>query len=329
MNCMRFVNLLALILLCSACLERSETEAAGYSSFVMKPGVEIRPLERTLAAKTKLDLNDGLSGPLIPLRTGYVAGHEVQYWDLGTAPTTAEPIWRFKRHDGTKVEHPPLVDSIPGDTVYSPIRILFDVYVTPRWQGEQFPSLRAVDDGVELGLLEDPIQTDLFTNCVVTIAETQLEAGDNRPPHNPTVAYYRGRSINQFCVDELTGNDGMFMSKMGSPVFGTALMLRRENQMLSLDESLFKTDLNGDGDMTDANVVFDADIGDAGYTSLWKNMDVVVSDDYVFGTLESQDSMFDKKPWGLSPKDPRVVEVKDTMTILNRPLRPVVAQVAQ
>ncbi|HKU43342.1 MAG TPA: hypothetical protein VJR89_34510, partial [Polyangiales bacterium] len=292
-------------------------------SYVLAPGVEVRPLDRTPAAKTKLDLNDGLTGPLIPLRTGYVAGHEVQYWDLGTAPTSAEPMWRFKRHDGTRVDHPPLVDSIPGDTAYSPIRILFDVFVTPRYAGERFPSLRALDDGVELGLLEDPVQTDQFTNCVVTIKDNQLEAGGDRPPHNPTPVFYRGREVNQFCVDELMGDDGMFMSKMGAPVFGNALLLRRENQMLSLDESLFKADLNGDGDMSDSNVVFDADVGDAGYTSLWKNLDVVVSDDYMFGALQSQDAMFDKKPWGLSPKDAMVVEVKDTTLIVNRPLRPV------
>src|SRR5262245_63573369 len=101
MNCMRFVISLVTVVVCSACLDRPETEPTAYSSYVLAAGVEVRPLERTPAAKMKLDLNDGLTGPLIPLRTGYVAGHEVQYWDLGQSPTTAEPMWRFKRHDGT------------------------------------------------------------------------------------------------------------------------------------------------------------------------------------------------------------------------------------
>jgi hypothetical protein len=322
---MRLANFLAIALLCSGCLERSETEPPAYSSYVLAAGVEVRPLERTQSAKMKLDLNDGLTGPLIPLRTGYVAGAEVQYWDLGTAPLTAEPMWVFKRHDaaGPALTHPPVVDSIPGDTVYSPIRIIFDVYVTALYNGQQFPSLRAIDDGVELGLLEQPVQTETFTNCVVTIKENQLEAGAGIPPHDSTPAFYRGREVNQFCVNDLMGGNGIFPTKMGAPVFGSALLLRRENQPLSLDESLFKSDLNADGDMLDSNAVYDSDVGDMTYTSLWKNLDVVVSSDYVFGHFQALDSMFDKKSWGLSAKDPAVVEYKDTALVINRPLRPV------
>jgi hypothetical protein len=321
---MRLANLFAIALICSGCLDRSETEPAGYSSYIVAAGVEVRPLERTPAAKMKLDLNDGLTGPLIPLRTGYVAGHEVQYWDLGQSPTSAEPIWVFKRRDaGPALTHPPLVDSIPGDTAYSPIRIIFEVYVTARYNGEQFPSLRALDDGVELGLLEEPVQTETFTNCVVTIKENQLEAGGGAPPHDTTPAYYRDRAINQFCVNDLMGGNGIFATKMGAPVFGNALLLRHEDQPVNLDESLFKTDFNGDADMLDSNTIFDSDVGDMAYTSLWKNLDVVVNSDYTFGHFQALESMFDKKPWGLDAKDPAVIEYKDTMLVINRPLRPV------
>jgi hypothetical protein len=323
---MRLPNFVFVIaVLCSGCLEPTAVDPAAYSSYVLAAGVEVRPLERTQSAKLKLDLNDGLSGTLQPLRTGYVAGHEVQYWDLGSSPLTAEPMWVFKRRDaGPALAHPPVIDSIPGDTVYSPIRIIFEVYVTPRYNGEQFPSLRAIDDGEELGLLEQPIQTETFTNCVVTVKETQLEAGDGLMPHESTAAFYRGRSVNQFCVNDLTGGNGIFPTRMGAPVFGNALLLRKENQPINLDEALFKSDLNTDGDMLDANAVYDSAVGDTGYTSLWKNLDVVVASDYVFGKFQSLEVMFDKKSWGLAAKDPAVIEYRDTMLVINRPLRPVV-----
>jgi hypothetical protein len=318
---MRLASFFAIALFCSGCLDRSETEPGTYSSYVLAAGVEVRPLERTQSAKMKLDLNDGLSGTLIPLRKGFVAGHEVEYWDLGSAPLTAEPIWVFKRRDGGPLTHPPVVDSIPGDTAYSPIRIIFEVYVTARYNNEQFPSLRAIDDGVELGLLEEPIQTETFTNCVVTVKETQLESGDGNPPHDSTLAFYRARSVNQFCVNDLMGGNGIFPTKMGAPVFGNALLLRRENQPISMDEGLFKSDLNADGDMLDSNAVYDSDVGEPAYTSLWKNLDVVVVSDYVFGKFQSLDAMFDKKSWGLAAKDPAVIEYKDTMLVINRPFR--------
>lgn len=320
---MQPLKVLWIALLCSACLDHSDTEAVGYSANIVDSNVPVRELERNPDAKMKLDLNDGLNG-VTPLRTGFVAGREVQYWDLGTAPTTAEPIWIFMRHlgdGGEVVEHPPLVDSIPGDMVYSPIRLIFEVYVTPKWARQKFPSLRALEDGIELGLLEEPVAKEFFTNCVVTLKDNVLE-GPNGRKFMPTEVYYRGKSLYQFCVGDLAGNSGRFPAKMGGPVFGNASLLRRENEPLGLDEGLFKADLNEDGDQLDANIVFDSSIGDSGYTSFWKNLDVVVHDDYVFGATKSQDELFKKMSWGLQAIDPPVVEYKDLGTISNRPLLP-------
>jgi hypothetical protein len=322
---MQLLKFVSIALLCSACLDRSDTEAVGYSSFVLESNVEVRALERNPDAKMKLDLNDGLPLGTVPLRTGFVAGHEVQYWDLGQSLTTAKPMWIFLRHlgDGSEqVEHPPLIDSIPGDTVYSPIRLIFEVYVTPKWALQKFPSLRALEDGVELGLLEEPVAKDVFTNCVVTLKDNILE-GPGEEKFTPTEAYYRGRSVYQFCVGDLAGNSGQFATKMGAPVFGNAFLLRRETDAMPLDEGTLKADLNGDGDQLDSNVVFDSNIGDMGYTSLWKNLDVVVDSNYKFGDAQGQDKLFMKMPWGLQGIDPPVIEYKDTTLIINRPLLPV------
>lgn len=322
---MQLFKLLSIALLCSACLDHSNTEAVGYSSFVLGSNVEVRALERNPDAKMKLDLNDGLPAGTVPLRTGYVAGHEVQYWDLGQSPTSAEPIWVFLRRLGDtseEVEHPPLIDSIPADTAYSPIRLIFEVYVTPKWARQKFPSLRALEDGVELGLLEEPVAKESFTNCVVTLKDNILQ-GPGETTFTPTEVYYRGRLVYQFCVRDLAGNSGLFATKMGAPVFGNAFVLRRETEAMPLDEATVKADLNGDGDQLDSNVVFDSSAGDMGYTSLWKNLDVVVDGNYKFGDAQGQGMLFMKMPQGLQGIDPPVIEYKDTGLILNRPLLPV------
>jgi hypothetical protein len=324
LHSMRLFKLLSIALLCSACLDRSDTEAVGYSSFVLESNVEVRPLERNMDAKLKLDANDGLNTGTIPLHTGYAGGKEVRYWDLGTSLATAEPIWIFLRHlgDGSEVvEHPPLIDSIPGDTVYSPMRYIFEVYVTPKWARQKFPSLRALEDGVELGLLEEPKAIDFFTNCVVSLKDNVLEGPEGKK-FMPTEVYYRGKSVYQFCVGDLMGNAGQFPTKMAAPVFGNAFLVRRENDVSPLDETALKTDLNGDGDMLDSNVVFDSTVGDTGYTSVWKNLDVVVDKDYEFGAAKGQEDLFKKMPWGLQANHPPVIEFKDTTTIINRPILP-------
>ena len=319
---MPLVILLSLALLSAACLSRTDTEPPGYSSFIVPAGVEVRPLERTMAAKMKLDLNDGLTSP-VPLRTGYAAGAEVRYWDLGTAPTSSEPMWVFARRNGDDamylLDHPPVIENIPGDSTYTPVRLLFDVFVTDQWAGEKFPSLRAIEDGVELGLLETPVANDLFTNCAVTLEGTEFETGPGEEPRRPTAVYYKDRVVYQFCVGDLMDGSGTFATRMGSPVYGNAYLLRHENEVPTLDEGVFKADLNGDGDQLDSNVVFDSVIGDMGYTSLWRNLDVVVAQDYPFGDLKGQDAMFDKKSWGLESKDERIIEYKDTGLIVNRP----------
>lgn len=321
---MRLFKLLIIALTCAGCLDRSDTEPVGYSSYIVPRGIEVRALERTMAAKTRLDLNDGLSGPVVELHTGYASGHEVKYWDLGQAPTSAEPMWIFLRHEGDDgvvlPDHPPLIENIPGDSSYTPVRLIFEVYVTSRYSGQKFPSLRAIEDGVELGLLEEAVASDRFTNCVVTLQDMKFEMGEGQPDRGTTPVYYRDRTVYQFCVGDLAEGTGTFQTRMGSPAYGNAYLLRRENEVPTLDEAVFKTDLNDDGDTLDSNVVFDSEPGDTGYYSLWKNLEVIVADDYEFGDFQAQDAMFEKKSWGLASRDPRVIAYKDTGLVLNRPI---------
>lgn len=308
----------------AGCLDRPDTEPIGYSSHVLDANTEVRSLERNVDAKMKLDLNDGLSSP-VPVHTGFAKGMAVQYWDLGQAPTSAEPMWIFMTAEDAEIElsaaeHPPLIDSIPGDTAYSPIRILFAVQVTAKYAGQRIPSLRALEDAIELGLVLDPVPLETFTNCVVTLTDTRFQTGEGQPELVPEPAYYRGREVHHFCVPG-SGRErrASFPLRMGNVVFGNAYNLRRENQTTVLDETSQKLKLNDDDDQLDSNVVFDVMLGEAGYTSLWKAFEVVVPSGYGFAQIQSFDQLFDKVEGGLDAR-PQVIEYRDTALVLNRPL---------
>lgn len=321
---------LALVCCCLvACLEQPETESVGYSTYVLAPDAEVRPLERDLDAQKKLDLNDGL-GTEVLLRTGNFDDQVAWYWDLGQAPMNAEPMWVLVEGAGRGVPlagHPPIIDSIPGDAAYSPMRIIFDVHVTEKYQGERIPSQRALEDAIELGLVRDPKLSGYFANCVVTLEAVTFELGFDMPALQPTSAYYRDLEVFQFCVrtdyEDAAAPPAEFTLKSDAVYFGNAYGLRRENTTTALDEPAAKRDLNSDDDMQDVNVVFDVRPDDDGYSSLWKGFEVVMEPNYAFGAVRSVDALFVQEPGSMSAKPP-AIEYRDTMLIWNRPIRAVV-----
>jgi hypothetical protein len=317
------------------CLDRPDVEPVGYSAYVLEPSAEVRPLERNLDASKKLDANDGLTSP-VPLRAGFVDGSRASYWDLGQSPMSAEPMWVLVDgplgHEALVDGHPPIIDSIPGDMAYSPIRIVFDVHVTDKYRGERIPSLRAIEDAVELGLLLDPEISDFFVNCAVTLQDVEFEQGSDLPNLRPTSAFYRDREVFHFCArdfDDPSSGDmtmfpmSMFPLKQDMVFFGNAYSLRRENSVALLDEVAMKRDLDADGDMLDVNVIFDSQPGMETYSSLWKSIEVVVDPSYTFGQASGFDQLFQKQPGGMAATD-LVIEYRDTTMIVNRPIRGVV-----
>ena len=319
----------AVALLAPACLKAPDDGSELYSSYIVPADAMVPKLEDDMAAKMKLDANDGFSGGVIPLRTGFAGGVPVQYWDLGQLTAiSVKPMWIFRRlQDGSDqwIGHPNLIDSIPGDTPYTPLRQLYKVYMTEAWDGERIASLRALEDAIEFHLVEAPVPLDVFADCVVTLKEMLLQdSGDGSENVTTQPTYYRGKEVNQFCIQYLNDDSfgvGMLPLKNQSFTPGNAYLLRRENELQPLDESQAKTDLNGDGDMTDSNTVFDTNVGEPGYTSIWKSLDVAVPRDYVFGTSTSEDDLFDDTPGGLAGKADRVIQYKDNAVFLNRPIK--------
>jgi hypothetical protein len=311
----------------SACLKPEQDNGLLYSSYVLPADAGIPRLEDDMAAGKKLAANSGFSGLTIPLRTGFVAGNEVHYWDLGVAPSlSAKPMWIFRRHgdqSADEIGHPNLVDSIPGDTAYTPLRQLYVVFVTAAYNGERITSLRALEDAVELKLVEAPAPQDRFVNCVGVLSTMQLQAGGDMDPLTPDATYYRGETVYQFCIGGFEPGVGAFTLKDGIVTAGNAYLVRRTNEAQPIDEALFKTDLNGDGDMVDTNTVFDSNVRDMSYVSVWHSLDVVVPADYKFGDAKAESDLFDKVSGQLIGKAAKVLQYKDNGTFLNRPIQPV------
>ena len=314
------------LLTLTGCLEQFDDGREPYSSYVMPSGSAVPQFENDKAAAKKLDANDGFSGMSIPLHSAFVAGNEVQYWDLGPLTAVApKPMWIFRRRstdDGPaqEVGHPNLIESIPGDTPYTPLRQLFVVIVTSKYHGERITSLRALEDAVEIGLVEPPVAQDRFVDCAVTLSTMQLQTASDGEMLSPEQAYYKGRVVYQFCIGGFYDMVGAFLLKDGAFTPGNSYVLRRENESQPLDEALLKTKFNDDEDTLDTNYVFDSNVGDMNYTSIWKSIDVVVPATFKYGDSKSEEDLFVKKSGVLTGKPDKVISYKDNGTFLNRPI---------
>jgi hypothetical protein len=310
------------------CLE-PEAELGIYSSYVMPADYRVPHYEEDQAAAKKLDLNDGL-GTSITLRSGYAEGAEVQYWDLGTlTATTLRPMYIFRMANDPngvmqqdQVIHPDLIDSIPGDTAYSPLRQIYVVFVTDRYRGERITSLRALEDAAELGLVSSPQPHPFFANCAVTLSTVQIQITDDGSSTVGSDAYYRGHIVKQFCAGGLVADVGAIKLKDNAFTAGNAYVLRRQSELSPLDESALKQDLNDDGDQIDTNTVFDSEVrADPGvYTGIWKSYDVSVSRTFQLGDVKAESELFDRKGSALAATA-KVLDYKDTGVFLNRPQR--------
>jgi hypothetical protein len=316
--------LFALALL-PGCLKASD-EQPGYSPLLRDEHAKIARVDDDMAASQRLDLNDGVMGPMAALHTGFANGAAVQYWDFGATVANAEPVWRFRRRAGhgqiEEVGHLDLVDSAPGDMTYSAMRVEYDVFVTEAWAGERITSMQALDDAIEIGLVEEPKRSKTFWNWPMTVAATMLAQPDGAAPQSPQPIYYRGKLASFFAPGGDALGVGRFEFMMEPISAPNAYVLRRQNANAAIDEGAQHMDLNGDGDMTDGNVVFQVGAGEMGYASIWHQIDVIVADDYEFASAKSESDLFERGEMGLGAAKPIVVSFADSGTLINRILVP-------
>jgi hypothetical protein len=274
-------------------------------------------------------LNAGL-GSFIPLRTGYFDGAEVKYWDFGDLTSLAlKPIYLFRypadNEPGsltqTNATHPKLIDSIPGDTAYTPLRQIYTVdFNTRLYRGERITSIRALEDAVEMGLVGSPQPRPFFATCLVAPSSVQMQADDEGQMVGPEITYYRGKIVRQFCVGDLDSKVGAFAQTDGKFKPGSAYSIRRRSDEDVLDETLLDIDLNDDGDLQDTNTIFNDTSGTKTYSGIWNSIEVEVDRNYKLGQWKKESDMFDRDGDILTAK-PDVLDFHDRGVFSNRPIR--------
>jgi hypothetical protein len=313
-----------LLFLLTGCLDSGDPEKAGYSAQLLAPDAQVPIYDSDEALRARLNAADGQESTMIPLRTGYAGGREVHYWDFGVTLSGAKPVWVFgaRGADGGMVDtgHPDLIDSVPGDMGHTSFRKVYQVYFTKAYAGQLITSVQALEDALELGLLEEPTSANFYANLPVVLADAELEVGPDETPLKPEPVYYRGRITHQFKLGAARG-PGAFMVEKPPLPSPNAYLPRRQDEAKPLEEAAWRADLNGDGDTTDSNVVFSLAPGDMGYTSLWKQIDVVVPPDYAWGSARAESDFFVRQMQTLDAVPGAVIEYSDPALYLNRPIQ--------
>jgi hypothetical protein len=201
---------LTFLFLCS-CLGPQVSDEPGASLNVLPPRTTVPYVSNNADLSRQIRVNDGLSdsalatsGGVVPLKSGFAATLPLQYWDLGDAPDSGSLLYRLVRREAedtfTPIDHPMIADALPGDPGYSPFHYVQHVVVTAAYAGEVLPSLEALADAVELGLVEEPIPALLFVDGPIVPRETKLARGADVPPQEAVVVFARGYQVDMLLV---------------------------------------------------------------------------------------------------------------------------------
>lgn len=207
------------VALCSGCLEPMVSDDPGYSRFVLPPGTQVESAYADLQISRKIDNGDGLAPPLVKIKSGFAAGAEVKYWDLGAAKRAAAPAYALAvcgpdgRPTGESAINrwPFIVETIPGDGDYSPYRAINWVCITPKYKDEIINSSDALSDAVELGLVSEPRAADIWVNVPIVSQGLEVEwPGMNRAT---STAYYKGKTVQYHSFEDQEGRFGYDATK--------------------------------------------------------------------------------------------------------------------
>ena len=193
------------VALCSGCLDPMVGDQPGYSRLVAPQGTPIALAYDDPLIARRIDMNDGVGMGPIPIKTGYAAGSEVKYWELGAARRAA-PAYvlvecAFNR-PRVPLMHPPIFESIPGEADYSPYRAIYEACITPEYAGQLVTSVQALDDAIDLGLVLEPVTATTWRNWPVVNQNVELSLGSTT--RTPGAAYFEGKVVHfhQFADQE-------------------------------------------------------------------------------------------------------------------------------
>lgn len=179
---------------------------------------------------------------------GFAGGSTVAFWRVdGEVTNLIAPAFRLER-DG-RLFGKPIVDALPGANGYSPLWRLLRVPVTSAYREERIWSRAAVEAGVELGILEPPIETEIVLVAPIFAAPTSVETKDETS--ETTDVWYRNQLVAwfRFPSSAQVEPSRRRLEAVDSYTFA------RVNQVFVLDEDREGIDLDGDGATRNAHVV--------------------------------------------------------------------------
>jgi len=279
--------LVMLIVLVPACqLDPLVKDQPGASAHLLPRGATVPSVMANAELSTQLALNDGIddrayatAGKVARAR-GASADAAVSYWSFGPATRAPSPIYQV--YDATGPIGAPMVDAIPGDPGYSAMHTLVKLVATPAYDGQIISSVDALQDALDLGLVENPAPAGTFVTSPIVLPGTLLQISDTQDaPAQPVYAH--GVEVGMFV---LGGDRGI---QPGSVLLPTSQV------------SLVRTNNGGSYDPT--KPIFQAQIpaAPADKTVTYTPLSVVVNVDVSDGDLNgiNQDSdLFDRTPSG-------------------------------
>jgi hypothetical protein len=285
---------LATLLLVSGCLGPQVSDELAASGDIVPAGTIIPPIDGDDA--DTIALHDNVDG-VVPRLTAFAGGAQIHTWDFGPAPSFAAPVYMLMREDaaGTpvRIDHPPIIGTIPGEAGYSPFWSVFEVKVTAAYAGELLTSSTSLEEAERDGLIEAPKPLGMAVNYPIVAADVRLDTGSVTPLPPALTFYYEHHTVAYFDFGELAVKSSVEVA--ASPRY----VLRRDGQE-PLSEPIRGIDMDGDGDVVDSN-----DILPAAGTPLCQRVDVVIaattasidtSHDDAVADLTSEPQLFDPGP---------------------------------
>ena len=316
-----------LLVTSSACLEPRVSDEVPGAGLVLPPGSTVPGLATDPVLAAQVDASDAVDRR-VPLRSAFVGGGQVFFWDFGPVPDNSAPLIFLRRPttDGSVdlIPHPPILDVIPGDPNYTPFWAVWHADVTDLYAGEVIPSLQALQEAQSLGLVGMPEQRPTYLNCPVVHPDVRIEVGAGNEDAAPSPAFYRGLQVNlvNFAFRPLLED------KTHVPI--AELYVLNRDGGAPLDEVTRGVDMTGDGDTNDSNNLFQYARADEAYSPLSQVVFVTVPDDYMSIDSYADERLADATDdadlfdTGSDPPVPRtgaVVAVERTEELRNLPVQ--------
>jgi hypothetical protein len=194
-------------------------DVPGASGHVFPAGTVIPNAADSPELANQITLNDGvddktlaITSGVIPRGTGQSAGATVRYWSFGLANRAPAPLFRFFSRAASgelaRIDHPAMVEALPGERTYNPLHAINQVVVTAAYKGELITTADALADAIDLGLVEDPVPTGEFVASPIVLPGTRLEISSKPAvaPAQAELVYGHGYVVGMF---ELGGPRGV------------------------------------------------------------------------------------------------------------------------